>query len=168
MTNAADPRIGPVAGTADGSGSVVHRATELLREMITANEAFLAHMGRELAVNSTDLNAMTHLISRGSLAPTELARRLGMSTAAVTTVVDRLESVGHASRQQHPSDRRSVVVVPSPASVSLAMGVLMPMITGIDGVIGEFPAEQRAVITEYLERVVDVYQAQVPSPPSGT
>lgn len=143
----------------------VHRATVLVREMITANEAFTEHMGRELAVNPTDLNAMTHLISSGPLAPTELARRLHLSTAAVTSVVDRLESVGHVSRAQHPTDRRSVVIVPSPDSVRQAMGVLMPMIVGINDVITEFPAEDRTVITAYLERVLTVYRAQVtPSP----
>jgi DNA-binding MarR family transcriptional regulator len=153
------------------AGGSVHRATELLREMITANEEFVGHMRRELSVNATDLDAMTHLISSGPLGPTELAKRLNLSTAAVTTVVDRLESGGHARRAQHPSDRRSVVIVPSPTSVAQAMGVLMPMIMGIDSVITTFPEEQREVITDYLERVVSVYQTQLPAdslPTSGS
>ncbi len=154
MTTADEPVVAPSA--------TVHRATELLRDMITANEAFVDHMGRELSVNATDLSAMTHLISSGPLGPTELARRLQISTAAVTTVVDRLETVGHVHRAQHPTDRRSVVIVPSPASVGQAMAVLMPMITGIDSVINSFPAEHREVITDYLERVVTMYRAQVP------
>lgn len=149
--------------TPDAADGSVHRATVLLREMISANDAFVDHMRRELSVNSTDLDAMTHLISSGPLGPTDLAKRLHLSTAAVTTVVDRLEAVGHVSRAQHPTDRRSVVIVPSPASVAQAIGVLMPMITGIDSVIGSFPADQRDVITDYLERVLTVYQAQVPS-----
>ena len=147
------------------AAGAVHRATELLREMITANEAFVEHMGRELSVNATDLDAMTHLISSGPLGPTELARRLHLSTAAITTVVDRLESIGHVSRAQHPTDRRSVIIVPSPASVGHAMGVLMPMVMGIDSVITTFGVEQREVITEYLERVVSVYRAHVPTGP---
>lgn len=155
MTTARDTVVAPL-GT-------VHRATELLREMITANEAFVEHLGRELSVNTTDLDAMTHLISTGPLGPTELARRLELSTAAVTTVVDRLESIGHVTRAQHPTDRRSVLIVPSPTSVSKAMNVLMPMIMGIDSVIGDFPLAQREIIIDYLQRVVTVYQAQVPS-----
>lgn len=155
------------ADETEASGMPVHRATELLRDMISAHDAFLSHMGRELAVNTTDLTAMTHLISSGPLGATELAKRLGMSTAAVTTVVDRLEAVGHASRFQNPTDRRAVVIVPSAASVSQAMGLIMPMITGIDRVLDEFPAEQRGVITNYLERVVSIYRAQVPAHAHG-
>ena len=141
----------------------VRRPTELMREIIDVSDAFTLHLGRELAVNPTDLSAMAHLISSGPLGPTELARRLGLSTAAVTTVIDRLEGLGHATRERHPTDRRSVVVVPTPASVGRAMATLMPMITGIDGVLDDFDDEQTAVITDYLDRVVRVYRAQLPA-----
>ena len=84
--------------------------TVLLREILYVTADFEAHLGRELAVNPTDLKAMEHLISSGPLSPTELARRLDMSTAAVTTVVDRLVAASHVARSQHPTDRRGVVV----------------------------------------------------------
>jgi DNA-binding MarR family transcriptional regulator len=133
-----------------------------MRDILDVSEEFEAHLGRELTVNSTDLKAMEHLIMSGPLGPTELARRLGISTAAVTSVVDRLESLGHASRTQHPTDRRGVVVVPSPASVRRAMGALMPMIMGIDGVLDDFTETQQAVIEDYLTRVVTAYRQQLP------
>lgn len=138
------------------------RATELVREIVEVSEEFEAHVGRELTVNPTDLQAMEHLITSGPLGPTELARRLGVSTAATTAVVDRLVGLGHATRTQHPTDRRGVVVVPSPASVQRAMGTLMPMIMGIDGVLDNFTDEEQAVITDYLDRVVVAFRAQLP------
>lgn len=144
-------------------GPTVRRPTELMREIITTSDEFTLHLGRELTVNPTDLSAMTHLISAGPMVPTELARRLGLSAAAVTTVIDRLEGLGHATRERHPTDRRSVVVVPSPASVGRAMATLMPMITGIDGVLDGFDEMETAAITAYLERVVAVYRAQLPT-----
>lgn len=140
----------------------VRRATELIREFLDVSEEFEAHVGRELTVNPTDLQAMQHLIMSGPLGPTDLSRRLGISTAATTAVVDRLVAVGHASRTQHPTDRRGVVIVPNPASVQRAMNTLMPMIMGIDGVLDEFEEDDQAVITAYLERVLEVYRAQLP------
>lgn len=140
----------------------VRRATELIREFLDVSEEFEAHVGRELTVNPTDLQAMQHLIMSGPLGPTDLSRRLGISTAATTAVVDRLVAVGHASRTQHPTDRRGVVIVPNPASVQRAMSTLMPMIMGIDGVLDEFEEDEQAVITAYLERVLEVYRAQLP------
>lgn len=140
----------------------VGQPTRLLREILEVSDEFESHVGHQLAVNPTDLQAMQHLITSGPLSPTVLARRLGISTAAVTAVVDRLVGVGHATRTQHPTDRRGIVVVPNPASVTRAMGTLMPMIMGIDAVLDEFDDEEKATITAYLERVLEVYRAQLP------
>jgi DNA-binding MarR family transcriptional regulator len=153
-------------GEAPPAGRVslaVHPATTLLRDILDLTDQFERHLGRELTVNQTDLEAMEELIRDGALSPTELARRLGMSTAAVTTVVDRLTAVGHVTREPNPHDRRGILVVPSPASVRKAMGTLMPMILGMDRVIGEFDAAERDAITAYLGRVAEVYRDQLPS-----
>jgi DNA-binding MarR family transcriptional regulator len=140
------------------------RPTQLLRDILDTSDEFEQHVGRTLSVNATDLEAMEHLITHGPLAPTELSRRLNISTAAVTAVIDRLIGVGHVTRVQHPTDRRSVVVVPNPRSVETAMATLMPMIMGIDRVLDEFDDAEKEVIERYLDRVVTVYRAQLPEP----
>ena len=75
--------------------------TALLREIIDVTDEFEAHVGRELSVNPTDLQAMEHLIMSGPLSPTELARRLGISTAAVTAVVDPQVNPGAIRGKRH-------------------------------------------------------------------
>jgi len=137
------------------------RATELIREFFEVSQDFEAHVGRQLTVNPTDLQAMEHLIMSGPLSPTDLSKRLGISTAATTSVVDRLVALDHATRTQHPTDRRGVVVVPNPRSVERAMGTLMPMIMGVDGVLDEFTDEEQEVVTQYLERVLTVYRSHL-------
>lgn len=140
----------------------VHDTTRLLREFTRLSDDFTLHLGRQLTVNPTDLQAMQHLIMRGPMSPTDLAKALAISTASATVVVDRLTKVGHVSRAPHPTDRRGIVVVPEPESVASAMGVLMPMIMGIDRVIQEFTEEQQQAITDYLRRIVEVYRASIP------
>ena len=141
----------------------VHPATALLREFLTVSDEFEAHLGRELTVNRTDLEAMEHLIQNGPLTPTDLARRLGLTTAATTTVVDRLIAVGHVTREPHATDRRAVVIVPQPTSVKKAMGTLMPMIRGVDDAIQGFSATEQETITRYLENVTRIYREHVPT-----
>ena len=104
---------------------------------------------------------MEHLIQSGPLGATELARRIGVSSAATTAVVDRLVSLGHATRIPNPEDRRGVVIVPKPESVARTMAALMPMILGIDAVLDEFGERDQGVITSYLERVLEVYREQL-------
>ena len=137
------------------------RATELIREFFEVSQEFEAHVGRQLTVNPTDLQAMEHLIMNGPLSPTDLSKRLGISTAATTSVVDRLVALDHASRTQHPTDRRGVIVVPNPRSVERAMGTLMPMIMGVDGVLDGFSDDEQDVITRYLERVLTEYRSHL-------
>ncbi len=146
-------------------GPPVHESTTLMRELTKLSDEFELYLGAELTVNPTDLQAMTHLIQRGPMSPTEIARVLGISTAAATAVIDRLAKVGHVTRTPHPTDRRGVIVAPEPTSVARAMRALMPMISGIDRVIYEFDESEQAVITDYLRRVVAVYRDSMP--PAG-
>lgn len=139
------------------------RPTALLREILQVSDEFESRLARALHVNPTDLQAMEHLIESGPLSPTELSRRLGMSAAAVTTVIDRLEAVGHATRAPHPDDRRALRVAAKPESIRAAMEHLLPMIRDVDGVLDEFDDAERAAVQRYLERVVDVYRNNLPA-----
>src|SRR5690554_3204400 len=104
------------SGTA-GSRQGARTPTVLLQQISDLTAAFEARSRAEVSVNATDLAAMQHLIRSGPLTPTDLAHRLSISTAAATTVVDRLTALGHASRIPNPADRRGLLVVPSEDSV---------------------------------------------------
>ena len=144
-------------------GSVsVDEITGLLRDMREVTTEFEQRLGEQLTVNPTDLAAMEHLIQDGPLTPTELARRLGLTTAAMTTSIDRLTAVGHVTRSPNPADRRGILVVPAEASVGRAMGMLLPMIIGIDRVLDGYDEAQREVIASYLRQVVAVYRDHLP------
>lgn len=129
-----------------------------MREIIQLTDEFEHYVGNELSVNRTDLAAMEQLILDGPLGPTDIARRLRVSTAAATTVVDRLEALGHVRREANPADRRGILVVPTPASVHKALDTLMPMIRGIDTTLDGFTETDQEVIARYLQRVVGVYR----------
>ena len=138
--------------------TATHPATLLLRELIDVTDDFERALGDELTVNLTDLTAMQHVISAGALSPTALADRLRLSSAAVTTVIDRLENVGHVSRTPNPDDRRSTLVVAAPDSVRRALGRILPMVADVDDAIRAFDEHEQQVITLYLSRVVEAYR----------
>lgn len=138
-------------------------ATGLLREFLDVTRDFEASLRAELRVNQTDLEAMEHLIMHGPLSASELARRLGRSTAATTTAIDRLTALGHAHRERNSRDRRGIIVVPSPASRERAMGRLMPMIMAVDRALDSFDESEQRAITRYLELVVAAYRAHADS-----
>lgn len=144
-----------VPGEAADPGAISQR----LREIVTLSRDFERHVGQVLMVNPTDLAAMEHLMAEGSLTPSELSRRLNISTAATTLVVDRLVALKHVRRHPHPHDRRKVVVVPEPRSVATAFAELMPVIAGVAAVEAAMPEADRAVVEAFLDRVTGIYSA---------
>lgn len=99
--------------------------SQLSDEALRQIDRIMAEMGRLRAVerkisrasqrymnlNETDMRAIRFLISAKntgtSATPGMLAKHLGITTASVTKMVDRLEKAGHVVRTAHPTDRRS-------------------------------------------------------------
>jgi DNA-binding MarR family transcriptional regulator len=163
------PTAAAVALPAPGAGvpadaGAAGELGRILRDVLGLAAGFERRLGGVLEVNPTDMKAMEHLIQEGSLSPTELAGRLGITTAAATLVVDRLVEVGHVDRRPHPHDRRRVVVVPRPASVGRAMAELMPMIGGVARAADALTAEERAAVTRFLGEVREVYREAAAGP----
>ena len=60
-------------------------------------------LARRLGVSQSELAAITHVSAAGELGPTELARRLDVTTGAVTALVDRLTERGHLVASPSPA-----------------------------------------------------------------
>jgi DNA-binding MarR family transcriptional regulator len=71
----------------------------------------------DVGVNPTDLGSLCLLLLHGPAPAGRLAELTGLTTGAVTGVIDRLEKGGFVRREADPADRRKVIVVPSAARV---------------------------------------------------
>jgi DNA-binding MarR family transcriptional regulator len=63
-----------------------------------------------LHVSPSEFNALMHLGEAGEVTPKALAGELGLTTGAMTSMVDRLEAAGLVLRGPNPDDRRSLFV----------------------------------------------------------
>lgn len=87
-----------------------------LRRLLVAGERFRRATADHAGMSVAESIALTNLTLDGPLTARELAERLQLSTSAVTSVLDRLESAGLAHRQRHPGgDRRQLHVTATPA-----------------------------------------------------
>lgn len=119
--------LGSSAGSPDGvsQGSVVvglppagrasaSAVSSRLRTLASVSQGYADRVSRHLDVHRSDLSAMSVIAAsaaRGqSTSAGQLARRLLMSPAAVTALVDRLERAGHVRRHRDERDRRRVVL----------------------------------------------------------
>lgn len=136
----------------------VEPETRALRALQTAMTDAESALARRMRLGHTDMAAMTHLASAARpVGPGWLSARLGMTPAAATELVDRLEKVGHVARQRDRADRRRVNLIPTEASLVEVNAYLRPLLDALDEVAGQFSAEERAAILGFLTEVTAIY-----------
>ena len=71
----------------------------------------------------TDLQALYVLANHGPTTPSELAKRVNLTTGSASRMIDRLERAGFVRRSPDRSDRRRVLVEPLPDAVARVGGL---------------------------------------------
>ena len=132
-----------------------------LRDLVAAGGRVNHVVSRRAGLSETELVALEHL-SREQIGPAEVARRLEVSTAAATGIVDRLVARGHVERRPHELDRRRTELHITDSGRAEIIGHLMPMFGALDRHDATFTEEEKAVVQRYLrgataafERVLD-------------
>ena len=85
-------------------------AVAALREVILAGERYRLAVAQHLGVTVSESQALSYLLARGPLGPTDLAEALDFTTGSTTSLIDRLERRGLVERFRDPQDRRRVTV----------------------------------------------------------
>jgi DNA-binding MarR family transcriptional regulator len=112
-----------------------------------------------LGINSTDARCLDIVQRLGRVSPGQLAIHSGLTTGAVTAVVDRLEAAGYVQRIRDPVDRRKLWVEPTPH-----VNALVEIVFGVYDLIGplmmkHFTDQQLEGITAFLRMGVVVHEA---------
>lgn len=97
--------------------------------MSTWTVVFHGAVAARLGLNPTDLKCGAVLRETGPIPAGELAALTGLTTGAITGVIDRLEKAGLVRRTGDPNDRRRVIVEPldTPARIAEIMQILGPL-----------------------------------------
>jgi len=136
-----------------------------LRSATEAASRVRPSVARRAGLSQSELVALEHL-SRAPVGPGQLARLLGVTTAASTGVVDRLVSRGHATRDPRPDDRRRTDVRLTVSGRREVRVRLMPMFTALQALDDTFDDAEKAVVTRYLEGAAAAFET-VAGPAAG-
>jgi DNA-binding MarR family transcriptional regulator len=138
--------------------STTQHVTEATRRLDVALSSLRAALARDVGISVPGLLALENLDSDGGLGPSELARRLQLSTGAVTALLDRLEAGGQAARAAHPSDRRRVVVTrTSKGSEELAAG-LAPLEREVRALVEGLCEDERLAVVRFLDAYTGIVE----------
>jgi len=81
----------------------------------------------------------------------DLAEHLGISTAATTKLLDRLEAGGHIRRERHPTDRRALAIEVDPGTLAVAEETVGREHARRFGVVAALAPAEREVVIRFLE-----------------
>jgi DNA-binding MarR family transcriptional regulator len=141
----------PAAGRAAIGEALIAALRDASGKSVLLSQAIADRVG----MNPTDLESLDLLIRGGPMTAGQLAERTGLTTGAVTGLIDRLERHGYARRERHPTDRRSVLVRPLTGEVERD---LSPAYAAIDRTMQElltrYSDEELAVILDFMTRSV--------------
>ena len=113
---------------------------------------------QKLGINRTDGRCLD-VLSAGPMTATAIALACGVSSNAMTTVVDRLEERGLVERTKDPGDRRRVVIQLTPLASHLSTQLYGPVVDWSRRMFDDYSSDQLELITEFLNRGRD-FQAK--------
>jgi DNA-binding MarR family transcriptional regulator len=83
-----------------------------MRKASAQGAMFAKAVADRAGISSSDMDCMDFLNLEGRMTAGRLAELTGLTTGAITGVVDRLENAGFVRRERDESDRRKVFIVP--------------------------------------------------------
>jgi DNA-binding MarR family transcriptional regulator len=134
---------------------------EVGRKSSTATILFQMAIADHMGLGLTDLVCGEILSRTGPIAAGELAELSGLTTGAITGVVDRLEKAGLVRRVNDPDDRRRVILEPVTARFEESgRDPYTALEEAFSEVYARYTDEQLVILLDFLRRSVDIYDEQ--------
>src|ERR1041385_9538434 len=110
-------------------------------------------IGRKAGLSGTDHKYLGFLIKNGQMTAGELSNLTGLTTGAVTGLIDRFEKKKLVKRQFDKNDRRKVIIVPDSKKI---MALFEPFYKefqkGTEDLLATFSNKEIEIIEAYLTK----------------
>jgi DNA-binding MarR family transcriptional regulator len=132
-----------------------------LRRVNLQGSLFGQTVAVRFGLSESDVEALEVLLDSGAATAGRLSDLMGLTTGAVTRVIDRLEQAGYVRRIPDPADRRRVIVELIPdrtAAVEATMARVGD--TSAREIGGHYSDAELAVINDFLTRMEAITRAE--------
>lgn len=118
-------------------------------------DAVLLHqtVADRLGIHVTDLRCLQRLGETGAATAGELVAATGLTTGAITRMLDRLERAGFVRREHDREDRRRVIVQPVPERVAEIGPLYAGLARAYDSLVARYSDEELALFLDLFERL---------------
>lgn len=140
---------------------LIEQTTIEVRRQQVAYDRFHDAAAAYLGLNRTDIRCLDILDLAGRQTAGELAAGMGMSTGAVTAMLDRLEKSGYVRRLRDPDDRRRVLVEPTELTAERGREIYAPFEEQTGPMFARFTDAELALVRDFLRMGSSFYEVQI-------
>ena len=124
-----------------------------------STQAFDDEVGRQLGLNPADLRCLDWLFDQ-ERTPSELSAATGLSLAATTAMVDRLERKGFVRRSRSADDRRKVLVDMTPEGRRRTDEFYGPLVVEGMKILDRLSAKELTAMLRHLQAIRELTDRQ--------
>lgn len=114
-------------------------------------------IGRKAGLSGTDHKYLGFLLERGKMTAGELAKLSGLTTGAVTGMIDRFEKKKLVKRTFADDDRRKVFIQPNTENI---MALMTPLYkdfrAGTEKLFASLSAKELKVLQTYFAKAIEI------------
>lgn len=113
-------------------------------------------MAKRFGLHTTDLECLDLIFLRKDPTAGELAKATGLTSGAVTALIDRLQNAGYVERVADPSDRRRVHVRIKPDAIKPIEAAYVPIQEKMFALWSSFSRHDLQVVIDFISRSLDL------------
>lgn len=129
-----------------------------VRSLTRSSLQFQNAVAEKMNLNVTDLECISYLIETGPSAAGDLAILTGLTTGAITNVIDRLEKAAYVKREKDPHDRRKVIVVFIPENHKKIMNYFESVSSDVSSLFSGYSRKELKFILSHTNALKAIYQ----------
>ncbi|OYD70189.1 DNA-binding MarR family transcriptional regulator [Rhodococcus sp. OK302] len=134
-----------------------HEMVHQLRALVVQLDLFGAEFATQHRLHATDVRALICLLdaerSGRHATPGWLGQQLGLNSASVTALIDRMNKNGLVERERDDNDRRRVLLGVTDRAKDLGLSFFGPLIGHAIDVLETFTPQQLETIGEFLTKM---------------
>ncbi len=135
----------------------IKRTRRLTQEYAYTSIQMHEAVARKAGLSGTDHKYLGFLIEKGEMTAGELSNLTGLTTGAVTGLIDRFEKKKLVKRQYSEDDRRKVIIVPNTEKI---MALFVPLYkefrSKTEKLIASFSNKEIKIIETYFSKAIEI------------
>jgi DNA-binding MarR family transcriptional regulator len=135
---------------------------QFLGQMASTETALFHQMAAaRYGLGITDMKTISILLQEGPMTAGQIAKRLSLTTGAVTNVIDRLERRELVKREPDARDRRKVIVVVNQEQVEAIGAPYRSIGTTFDRLFRTYTTEELEFLVRYSQAAIELTKQEI-------